>query len=398
MKNVFILLLCLGLYGCATVPRYNVGVNSINSGEEIVGGKKCVIFPGMKDTTKDDLQFTEYERYVARALSKKGYTVTDNPGEAEIAVFLSYGIGDPQAHTFSYSMPVFGQTGVSSAQTYGSVQGFGNSATYSGTTTYTPSYGVVGATSGVGEYTTYTRYIRLDAFDLIAYRESKKEKHLWKTDMISTGSSGDLRRVFPVMVAAAVPYISENTQNMKEIQLEENDKRILEIVNSETKDSSIDKKKKDAQTHFEKGVVYADAKETEKAIFECNKAEELDPDNALNHFLLGNLFFDKKNYGNAVLEYKEVTRIDPKMLRAYIMRGFVYVLTDDYDQAILECNKAIKIDPNFAEAYDLRGIIYEKQKKYTESLADTEQAKKLGFSEDEKKIEDLREKIKQGKI
>ena len=228
-KIIYLVILVVLFSGCAIGPTYIVGVDSINDGEKTIDGKKCIVFSGMENTPKEDLQFKEYERYITKTLTNKGYAVTDNPDDAEIEIFLSYGIGDPKTHTFTYSVPILGQTGISSAQTFGSVQGFGNSATYSGTTTYTPSYGVVGTRTGVREETTYTRYIRLDAYDLVIYRESKKEKHLWKTDIISTGSSGDLRRVFPIMVAAAAPYVGENTQSMKEIELGGNDKRVLQI-------------------------------------------------------------------------------------------------------------------------------------------------------------------------
>lgn len=233
MKNILVALAitCFLVSGCAST-RYFVGVSSISSEKEIISGKKYIILPGIKDTTKEDLQFQEYERYVATALTKKGCIITENINEADIAIFLGYGIGDPQEHVFSYSVPVWGQTGVSSSNTFGSVQSYGNSATYSGTTTYTPSYGVVGATSGVGTFVTYTRFIRLDAYDLAVYRESKKEKNVWRTDIVSTGSSGDLRRVFPVMIAAAAPYVGEDTKKMKEIELGENDKRILEITST----------------------------------------------------------------------------------------------------------------------------------------------------------------------
>lgn len=167
------------------------------------------------------------------------------------------------------------------------------------------------------------------------------------------------------------------------------------VIKSGVEDNSIDRKERDAREHFDKGVAYLDAKNTGKAIFEFNKAAELDQDDTMTHLFLGVAFMDQKNYDNAILEFNQVTKLDPNELRAYLERGSAYVFSDDYDQAILECNKAITINPNFAEAYDLRGIIYEKQKKYVESLEDTERAKKLGFNEDEKRIEDLRNKIKQ---
>ncbi len=90
------------------------------------------------------LEFIEFASYVERVLRAKGMQRVSEFGSADVAVFLSYGIGDPETSEYSYSLPVWGQTGVASSHTSGSVNTYGNSATYSGTTTYTPSYGVTG--------------------------------------------------------------------------------------------------------------------------------------------------------------------------------------------------------------------------------------------------------------
>ncbi len=103
-----------------------------------------------------------------------------------------------------------GKTGVSSSNTYGTVSTYGNTATVNSTTTYTPTYGVTGSTTHTGTYTTFTRYMFIDALDLNEYKKTEKQKQIWKTTVISTGSSGDLRRVVPVLVAASKPYVAKN--------------------------------------------------------------------------------------------------------------------------------------------------------------------------------------------
>jgi hypothetical protein len=232
MKNIIsfalmvfaVLLLCSG---CASMPNYDVRIDSISSGQPTC--QKYYLFPGKEGVSAGDLQFQEFATYTHRALQQKGFVKTDIATDADIAVFLYYNISEPSEHQYSYSTPIYGQTGVSSSQTYGSLYSYGNNATYSGTTTYTPTYGVVGSCQHSGAYITFTRYISLNALDLAAYRKSEEEKQVWKTDIFSTGSSGDLRKVFPVMLAASVPYIGENTGEKIKVTLYENDQRVTAI-------------------------------------------------------------------------------------------------------------------------------------------------------------------------
>jgi hypothetical protein len=121
---------------------------------------------------------------------------------------LGYGIGEPKQHIASYSLPSFGQIGVASSSTFGTVSSYG---TVSATTTYTPSYGVTGSTSHAFSYDTYDRWLRLSAIDAAHLKSSGVVESLWRTDVKSTGSSGDLREIFPIMVFAASPYIGNDT-------------------------------------------------------------------------------------------------------------------------------------------------------------------------------------------
>ncbi len=227
MKKIFI---CLGLLfssGCG--PSFHVNIDSISSGK-LVGDSKCIILPADPNAMAEQLQHKEYSKYIKRALEKKGYRVTDKIEEAKVVVFLRYGISEPHEGLYSYSTPVWGQTGASSSYTTGTIHSYGGGvASYSGTTTHMPEYGITGYQTNIGTQITYTRFIQLSAYDLEEHRNTNEEVQLWGTTAVSTGSSGDLRLVFPVMVAALAEYIGEDTGKQIKIVLCENDKSVQEI-------------------------------------------------------------------------------------------------------------------------------------------------------------------------
>lgn len=228
-KNITPLLFLLVLMlGCAGGNRFLVKVDAISS-PKISNEKKYILLPGLKDVRPNDLQFQEYADYVVRALKSKGYIRVKEPDDASIAIFLSYGIGEPKEHLYSYSLPVWGKTGVSSSTTQGTMTALGNNVSYHGTTTYTPTYGITGYKSHTGSYTSFFRFLILDAVDFKVFKQSEKIKEVWKTTVTSTGTVGDLRRVFPVLVAAARPFIGRNTGHQIDLKVSEKDKAVLKI-------------------------------------------------------------------------------------------------------------------------------------------------------------------------
>lgn len=227
-KIIIFVILMLFLHGCAVGPRFIVNIDSISSPDSELKNK-FVLLPGSKDIDQGSLQYKEYAAYVERALFDKGFIKSNNMEAANVAIFLVYGIGDPQEHQFTYSIPIWGQTGVASSSTIGTINTFGNTGTYSATTTNTPTYGIVGSSTHTGTRITYFKYLWLDAVDLDEYRRTEKVNQLWKTMVTSTGSSGDLRQVFPVLVGAAKEYFGTNTGKKVQVTLFENDKRVLDV-------------------------------------------------------------------------------------------------------------------------------------------------------------------------
>lgn len=228
MKKYLAIALISLLQACVVGPQYNVHVDSISSPAAALK-TKYFLLPGLKGVDASDLQYREYSVYVERALALRGFTKASTIQEANVVILLGYGIGDPETREYTYSLPTYGQTGIASANTYGTINSYGNTATYSGTTTYTPTYGITGSTTYTGTSTTFYRFMWLDALDLDEFRKSEKQVPLWKTTVSSTGYSGDLRLVFPILVAASKPHIGSNTGQKMLIILHGGDKRVDEI-------------------------------------------------------------------------------------------------------------------------------------------------------------------------
>lgn len=225
---ILIALLSTILSSCATNPYFHVNVNSLQR-TDTAGYVSYIILPSETDVGLNDLEFIEYSEYVENALLRKGLSRTYKFDSADIAVFLSYGIGDPERISHSYSLPLWGKTGVAYSYTSGSANVVGNSASFTSTTTNIPQYGVVGSTTHSKTRIEYTRRASLTAFDLREFRETEKEIMLWDTRITSTGSSGDLRRVFPIMIAAASTHIGTDTGKMVLVKLKEDDASLAAI-------------------------------------------------------------------------------------------------------------------------------------------------------------------------
>lgn len=209
-------------------PKYSVSVNAIGD-DSPAAHPTFMVIPGMTGIDENDLQFREYAAYIERALTNRGFRVTDSIDSADAAVALNYGVSDPKTFTYTYATPVWGQTGVSSSNSTGIVQSYGNTSYYSGKTTYTPTYGVVGSQTHTAMSVIFVRYFGVVAYDLRAFRERQQMVPVWKTVVTSAGPTGDLRLAMPALVVAAEPYFATNPGSAVEVSISANDERIARL-------------------------------------------------------------------------------------------------------------------------------------------------------------------------
>lgn len=218
---------CLSLLAACTLPvHYNIAVSGLGSGPEAA---TYIVLPMMQGVDSTDLQFLEARRYLVAALNQRGFKEATSAQSADLAVFLAYGIGAPESHSYAYSMPVFGQTAGGTTTISATSTGADGTVTTTGTVTTLPQYGVVGSRTVAGQYTTYTRFAIVSAVDLSVYRSSQRIKETWRTTAVSSGSSGDLRLILPVLFAGAGPYLGTNTGQAILLRLGSDDPRIAEM-------------------------------------------------------------------------------------------------------------------------------------------------------------------------
>jgi hypothetical protein len=192
------------LCACAGA-KYHVSVSSLVA-RAAVPGKSYLLFPGNLGVTPDDLQFREFAHYVGKALKERGYKPAASAGEAALAVFISYGVGDPRSGRYHYRFPPAESGGRAS-----------------GMKTERPALFVPGYEFFAGRYKTYFRYVFLDAYDLRRTMRTGYPSEVWAVSMTSGGSSGDLRLAFPALVAAAKSSIGVDTGRVVEVVLDQSD-------------------------------------------------------------------------------------------------------------------------------------------------------------------------------
>ncbi|GHV90799.1 hypothetical protein AGMMS50268_13020 [Spirochaetia bacterium] len=178
--------------------------------------KTYIILPST-NVGNDQLMFNEVKEYIIKALSQKGYIYANNYSEANYALLIDYGIGEPEKITSTYSIPIFGQTGVQSSTTIGN-------STY-----YKPTYGITGSTTNTSTRTEYRRHLDILAYDNQKFLNENEEIQLWHSSAISTGSSNDLRLVMPYMVTALKDYIGTDTKKTINIVLYKNDENVRNL-------------------------------------------------------------------------------------------------------------------------------------------------------------------------
>jgi hypothetical protein len=190
MRNIVIALLFSLLSGCATFVETKV--SAFHELEQPLSGATYALVPTKEQEAS--LEFQSYAKIVKSELEKRGLTEASF-NQAKYAIFMFYGINDGKQVVSSY--PIFGQTGTSSSYTTGTVTSYGNTASYSGTTYKTPTYGVVG--SGTSTDTVFTRYLNIDIIDIAKSGNGKVQK-VYEGKANSSGSSGQLAPVMPAII------------------------------------------------------------------------------------------------------------------------------------------------------------------------------------------------------
>jgi len=221
-----LIILSLVLSGCSTTAnKFQCHVNAL-APVESAPHHSFVISSFDKALLRDTLQFKEFSGHVEKALHARGFITADTPKNADIWLFLSYGVNAPETHFYTRNVPVYGHTGMISSTTQTASPR--NPREHRSTTVYTPQQGIIGYKKETEQYVTYDAYIILEAYAPPNNSEEEIGDQLWKTTVISAGSSNDLRYVFPYLLTAMTPYMAKNTSHTIQVNIYDNDARALQ--------------------------------------------------------------------------------------------------------------------------------------------------------------------------
>lgn len=121
-----------------------------------------------------------------------------------------------------------------------------------------------------------------------------------------------------------------------------------------------------AKDYTQKGRDLLEKNEYVEALFNLNKAIDLDPKYAAAYYLRGNIKDNFEDRHGAMKDYNAAIEYNPKFADAFFARGNVKMKLQDYYGAIDDFSMAITLNENYVEAYFNRG----KAKQYLQAYQD----------------------------
>lgn len=198
MKNifhVFILSLVVILAGCVAPSGVTTSTTPFYIPSFKSSGKISVL--SGDQNLHNSLEFSHYKSRFEEKLSASGFSIVQDPDNADFVAFVTYGIDGGQISISS--TPIIGQTGGGSTYSTGTISGSGGTGSYSDSSYSMPTYGIVGSTST--SYTTYTRVIAMDIVDAHSLKQGNVKK-VYETRAKSTGSCSIISAVFDKILEA----------------------------------------------------------------------------------------------------------------------------------------------------------------------------------------------------
>ncbi|MEI7801228.1 MAG: tetratricopeptide repeat protein [Bacteroidota bacterium] len=160
----------------------------------------------------------------------------------------------------------------------------------------------------------------------------------------------------------------------------------------------IDKGNEVALAYNNRGVLYKQEGELDKAMKDYKHSLQLNPVNEDTWSNIGLIFWQeglkrpnqKQMFNDTAMYYlNKAISINPEFSTAYSNRGSVRSTMGDSNGALEDYTKSIQLDPNFNDAYYNRGIVYYNLGRKGEACNDLRQAAALGHAIAPNAVRDL---------
>lgn len=228
---VLLVALLLMAGGCATTHR--VQVSALAHPRLAESTRTYVLAAG--DAAGHDpgeLQYQEVLSHVRPALAASGFRETDRPADGEsLSLFVDFGVGDPVAHTYTFSTPLYAELGGGyTTRTTTTKDAAGKSVTTTESVRVPGRYERVGTDVTVNTVTTYRKHLRLSARLREAGVPPEKGREVWTVTAIVDDQHSDLRAALPLLAAAIAPHLGRDTRRAVWEQFREHDGRLERVT------------------------------------------------------------------------------------------------------------------------------------------------------------------------
>ncbi len=131
------------------------------------------------------------------------------------------------------------------------------------------------------------------------------------------------------------------------------------------------------QAYNNRGLSYGNKGMLAEAIRDFTKAIELKPDYAQAYYNRGLTFNKQNRYDKAVADFTSAIKLKPDAI-LYYNRGLSYGNQKSFNEAIGDYSTAIEMDPSYSNAYNNRGAMYYYQGQMDKACYDFKKAAELG--------------------
>jgi hypothetical protein len=167
---------------------------------------------GGKDQAPGDLRYQEVLRHVEHALASRGFRPATVPSQAELHLFVDFGVGDPVSRTHTFATPIYAELGGGYAtRTRQTTDAQGKTTTTTESVSVPGRYERVGTDVTTNIVTTYRKHLRLSARLREPGVQPEAGREVWTVTAVSNDQRGDLRSALPLLAAALTPYIAADS-------------------------------------------------------------------------------------------------------------------------------------------------------------------------------------------